>query len=151
MSTGCVTNASIASGGQITGLVFAAGVVGTSYYVTVSANASAGYLASAASAVSAAHADTSILNAPTALVATTISTTQIRATFTAPTGVVPTSYTGKACTDLAMTLNCVSVTAFTSGSSITPLISTNNYYVQITAIGVGYVSSAVETGSRYPG
>jgi hypothetical protein len=151
MSTGCVTNASITSGGQITGLVAVAGSPGSNYYVTVSANASAGYLASAASAVSLVHAATSVLNAPTGLTIAHFSNFQIQATFTAPTGTVPTSYNAKACTDLAMTLNCVSVTGFSSGSLISPVLSTNNYYVQITALATGYLSSVVESAGTVQG
>jgi len=48
MTTGCVTGA-ITSGANLTGLAYAQGSAGTSYYVTVTANASSGYLASAAS------------------------------------------------------------------------------------------------------
>jgi hypothetical protein len=50
MSANCVGPTSITSGSQITGLVS-----GTSYYVTVTAVASAGYLASAASSVFGPH------------------------------------------------------------------------------------------------
>jgi hypothetical protein len=45
MTTGCVSQ-TIASGGNVTGLA-----ASTSYYVTVTANASSGYLVSPASSV----------------------------------------------------------------------------------------------------
>ena len=62
MTTACVTHAGYASGSQFTGLV-----AGTSYYVTITANASSGYLA-ATSASSGPTAATVQLSAPTAVV-----------------------------------------------------------------------------------
>ena len=93
MSKNCVSAPSVTSGGQITGLSYSAGAAGTSYYVTVTANASAGFLASSPSAVSGAHADTSVLNAPTNLTVASSTTTvgAITASFTASSGVAPAS------------------------------------------------------------
>jgi hypothetical protein len=50
MTTGCVTNANYTSGANLTGLAYSQGSAGTNYYATVTANASTGYLASAATA-----------------------------------------------------------------------------------------------------
>jgi hypothetical protein len=127
--------------------------VGTSYYVTVTANASTGYLAAASSA-SAAHADTSALNAPTITNVTNGSSGsnyRLTVTFTAPSGHAPSSYSAEACTDSAMTLQCSAViTSFTSGSMITGLTHGRSYYVEILAVPpTGYIGSSYVTGSSY--
>ncbi len=148
MTLNCVTNASIASGGQITGLTYVAGSAGTSYFVTVSANASGGYLASAASTVTAtAQPATSMLNVPTSLTLTHINNASIRANYTAPTGTAPSSYTALVCTNAGLTTGCLApITGYTSGATINGVASPTNYYVQITAIAAGYISSAVSNG-----
>jgi type II secretory pathway pseudopilin PulG len=148
MTLNCVTNASIASGGQITGLAYVAGSAGTSYFVTVSANASGGYLASAASTVTAtAQPATSMLNVPTSLTLTHINNASIRANYTAPTGTAPSSYTALVCTNAGLTTGCLApITGYTSGATINGVASPTNYYVQITAIAAGYISSAVSNG-----
>jgi hypothetical protein len=147
MTTGCVTNPSIVSGGQITGLAYTAGSAGTPYFVTVSANASSGYLASPASTVSASHADTSILNVPTSLTLTHINSSSIRANFSAPTGTTPSSYTALVCTNAGLTGCLAPITGYASGATISGVVSTSTYYVQITAVGpTGYFNSAVSTG-----
>jgi hypothetical protein len=148
MTTGCVTDVSIASGGQITGLAYVTGSAGTSYYVTVSANASSGFLASAASPVSGFHAATSVLNIPTNLNLASSTTTAgaVTASFTAPTGTAPSSYSATACTDLAMTLNCVTQASYASGGQFSGLTPHTNYYVLITANGPsGFLNSSVES------
>ncbi len=149
MTQNCVSNPSIASGGQITGLSYSPGVAGTGYYVTVTANASAGFLASSPSAVSGAHADTSVLNAPTNLTVASSSTTvgAITASFNASSGVAPTSYSATACTDLAMT-NCVTQAPYTSGSQFTGLTAGSGYYVMITTVApTGFVNASTTSSS----
>ena len=147
MTQNCVTNSSIASGGQITGLSYTAGRAGTTYYVTVSANASSGFLASAASSPSVSHADTSVLNPPTNLTVASSTTTvgAVKVSFSASSGTapaVPSSYTATACTDAAMTQNCVTQTSYTSGSQFTGLTAGTGYYVMITAVApTGFVDA----------
>ena len=51
MTGTCVGPSAITTGGNLTGLNYTLGAAGTSYYVTVTANASPGYLASPASAI----------------------------------------------------------------------------------------------------
>ena len=145
MNTGCVTVANVASGGNATGLVFTAGSPGTIYYVTVVAQASNGYLASAASPVAGPQADTSKLATPTALTTTPSTTTAgaIVATFTGSTGAAPASYTATACTNAAMTTGCVSFPNDTSGAPLTGLTQGAGYYTTITAVSgsLAYVSA----------
>ncbi len=144
MTTGCVTNANYASGANLTGLAYAQGSAGTSYYVTVTANASSGYLVSAASAVAGPQAATSQLGVPGTPTVTSSTTTAgaVTATFSAPTGPAPASYTAVACTNAAMTTGCVTKTSYTSGAQLTGLVAGTAYWVQITAVpGAGYTSS----------
>jgi len=149
MTTGCVTGA-ITSGANLTGLAYAQGSAGTSYYVTVTANASSGYLASAASGVAGPQADMSQVNAPTGLTTAPSTTTAgaITATFTASSGTAPASYTALACTNAAMTTGCVTTTSYTSGAQLTGLTAGTNYYVTITAVPpAGYVSAVTAVSS----
>jgi hypothetical protein len=134
MTTNCVTNANLASGANLTGLVYAQGSVGTSYYVTVTANASAGYFVSSPTAASGPQADASQLNAPTSVTAAGSGANGIKVTFTASTGAAPSSYTAIVCTDAAMTQNCVTTANFTSGSKIGGLSFFTTYYAEITAV-----------------
>jgi len=150
MSQGCVLNGTITSGGQITGLSATQGSAGTNYYVTVTAVASTGYLASTSPYVGPQHA-TSQVNAPTNLTVASSTTTTgaITATFTGSSGVGPSSYTATACTDSGMSVGCTTHTGYTSGAQITGLTSGTNYYVTITANPpTGYV--AATTGSVGP-
>jgi hypothetical protein len=135
MTTGCVT-ATVASGGNLTGLAYSAGSPGTSYYVTVTGAASSGYLVSAASPVAGPQAATSVLNTPTGYSAAPSTTTAgaITASFGAPSGTAPSSYTATVCTNAAMTAGCVSVPSYTTGAQITGLTPGTGYYVTVTAI-----------------
>ena len=135
MTTGCVTGA-ITSGGNLTGLAYTQGSAGTNYWVTVTATASSGYLVSPASAVTGPHADTSQLNAPTAVAAVTPGNPKgrLQVNFTASSGIAPASYTATACTNVGMTIGCVSQTNFTSGSLITGLSTGTGYFVTVTAV-----------------
>ena len=149
MTTGCVTGA-ITSGGNLTGLAYTPGTVGTNYYVTVTATASSGYLASATSAVAGPHADTSQLNAPTGLVTAPSTTTAgaVTATFTNSTGTAPASYTATSCTNAAMTTGCVTQTSYASGAQLTGLTAGTNYYVTITAVApAGYVAATTSVSA----
>src|ERR1019366_4768756 len=64
MTTGCVTNANFASASNLTGLAFTQGSAGTAYFVTVTANASSGYLAAAASSLAGPPKARSQLSGP---------------------------------------------------------------------------------------
>src|SRR5487761_2310768 len=136
MSSGCVTKASFVSGSDATGLAYGVGSAGTTYWVTVTADASTGYLVSPATAASS-HADTSQVAAPGRPTVASSTTTEgaVTATFTASSGVPPSSYVALACTDAAMTLNCVTATGYVSGAQLPGLSRGVSYYVQITAIG----------------
>ena len=150
MTTGCVTNANYASGSNLTGLAYSRGSAGTSYFVTVTANASVGYLASAASSVAGPQAATSQVNAPGTPTVASSSTTAgaITATFTASTGTAPSSYTAVACTNAGMTTGCVPQTSYTSGAQLTGLVQGTGYFVQITAVPpAGYVSATSATSA----
>jgi hypothetical protein len=119
------------------------------YYVQVTANSSPGYLASAASAQANGH-DTSQVGVPgNPTVAAGFGTGSLVVTFTAPSGTAPLSYNVEACTDAAMTANCVTKNNYTSGAQFTGLASFTRYYVQITAVApTGYVANAWVSGYR---
>ncbi len=134
MSVACVSVGSYTSGANVTGLSYSVGSVGTLYYATVSENGSPGYLASAPSTQSS-NSDTSQVGAPTGVsVATsTTSANAIDVTFSPPSGVTPSSYTAVACTDFAMTQNCVSQANYASGSELGGLTGGLSYYATVTA------------------
>jgi trimeric autotransporter adhesin len=145
MTTNCVGPAAIVTGGQITGLAFTPGTVGTGYYVTITAVASTGYLASTSTEVGPQN-DMSQVEAPTGLTTAPSTTTAgaITATFTASGGTAPTSYTAEACTNNGMTTGCVTQTGYTSGAQLTGLTAGTSYYVEITAVPpAGYASNFV--------
>ena len=155
----CTTFASVfaapATSGQLTGLAYTPGVAGTSYTVTLSADPSAGYLASAASASAGPHADTSELSPVTAL-SVTPGTSSISVSFSAPTsGPTPASYSAEACTNSQMTVNCSTITTFSSGSPMTGTftgLSNLLYYVSVTDVGnAQYASNTVTYGSAVQG
>jgi hypothetical protein len=147
----CVSNANVTSNSVIiTGLAFTAGSVGTPvYYVQVSANASTGYLASTAAPptpVPGSHAATSQVKTPTGLSAAP-SASQVGAitvAFSEPGGgTAPSSFTAVACTDAAMSANCVTVSNYTSGAQLSGLTPGTSYYVEIIAVASvqGFASS----------
>ncbi|MGA7833854.1 MAG: hypothetical protein WCA31_01450 [Acidimicrobiales bacterium] len=146
MNAGCVTNSNFTSGSSLTGLPYTQGSVGTTYYVEVTSNSSAAYVASAPS-TQASQAETGQVAAPGTPVPTT-STTRfshgaIVVTFSHSTGVTPLSYTATACLTQSMNTGCVTVTTYTSGAQFTGLVSGTSYWVEVTAIGTtGYLNSA---------
>jgi hypothetical protein len=147
MTTACSSNTAFTSGSNFTGLSYQTGIAGSTYYFTVTANSSTGYLASASTAV-ASQAETSELEAPgTPTVATGTGTGNVTATFSSSGGIAPSSYTATACNNVQMTgtgtgNTCTSQTHYTSGSQITGLSQNTYYYVQITAVPpTGYVSN----------
>jgi type II secretory pathway pseudopilin PulG len=144
MSAGCKpVNPNYTSGADFTGLAYTQGSPSTTpYWVQVTANASAGYLASSPSAA-VSGVDTSQLNPPTNLVVNQKTNGNFTVTWTAPAGTAPLSYTGDVCTSQQMN-GCTPV-PFTSGSVFTNLPS-GRYYVEITAVPpVGFASNFVET------
>ena len=143
MTANCVGPAAVTSGGQITGLSFTQGTAGTPYYVTITAVASTGYLVSTSTEVGP-HNDTSQVNAPTNVTTAASTTTAgaINIAFTASTGTAPSSYSATACTDSAMSTNCIGPSAITSGGQITGLTAGTSYYITVTANPpTGYVSA----------
>ena len=143
MSSGCVSVSSVYSGSQVTGLA-----AGTSYYFTITALPSSGYLTST-SAVSSAVKATTTLVAPSVLSTSSPSTGTATVSFSgssnAPSGQ---TYKATACTNTSMTNGCVSVSAYTSGASITGLSSSTTYYVTVTALASsGYLASTSKTAN----
>jgi type II secretory pathway pseudopilin PulG len=140
---GCgVTYPVVASGTQITGLAYTQGNAGTSYYVTVTANASTGYLA-ATTAYAGPQNATSQVNAPTGVTVTPSTTTAgaIVIAFSAPSGTTPSSYTATVCTTSAMGCGTTD-TVSASGTQITGLTAGTMYYVTVTSNPpTGYVSA----------
>ena len=135
MTTGCVTAATIVSGGQVTGLS-----AGTAYFATVTASASTGYL-SATSTVSTNLKATSVITAPSSVVVTPGAGHKFSVTFTETGGVTPASFTLTYCTNAAMTTGCATIPNFTSGTS-TGNISAGTYWVTITAVAPsGYLNN----------
>jgi hypothetical protein len=149
MTTGCITNANFTSGSSVTNSNYTAGSTTATYYVEVTANASTGYAASSPSNPPVSHLEMGQVAAPGTPTGTTFSTTVITIRFNNSTGVAPASYTAMACTDLAMTLNCVTHNNYTSNAQFTGLTANANYYVQITAVGpTGYLSNTSPVSAR---
>ena len=150
MTLNCITPQAITSGGSITGLTYTQGSAGTAYYVTITANASTGYLAATSGDVGPQNA-TSQVNAATTVNAQSSTTTagSIFITFTASSGTAPSSYSAVVCTNAAMTTLCNTTNGYTSGTAITGLTPGTTYYAEIIANPpAGYVSatSAVDSG-----
>ena len=103
MTTGCTTAAAITNGGQVSGLT-----QGTTYFATVTASASPGYLVSAASSASAGLAATTQLSAPTSVtLGHGTLAGSLTVSFTAPANaVVGQTYTTVLCTNSGMTTGC---------------------------------------------
>ena len=144
MSSGCVSQTNYTSGQQFGGLT-----QGTSYYVTVTAVASTGYLASSPSAVPASPTMASIQLISPSITSVTAPTKPgtLKVSFNgspnAPNGE---SYTILACTNTNMTQGCQSTTVKKSSSSmsgtVTGLTSGETYYVTVTANAMsGYLAS----------
>jgi hypothetical protein len=145
MSTNCVGPAPITSGGQITGLTATQGSAGTSYYVTITATASTGYLTST-STVSSSQNATSQVNAPTNVSVSPGTTSgSISVTFPNSAGTVPSSYTAQVCSGSGT--GCGAGQASISGGQITGLTQGTSYYVTITANApAGYIAASVNGG-----
>ncbi len=143
MNSGCVSNTNITPNGTITGLG-----VGVTYNVEIIANASPGYLMSLPSPLSS-QVTTKAVNTPTNLSATPSTSQQgvILVTFTEPGGGPSVaSYTVTACSDAAMSMNCVPIANFTSGGQVSGLNPGTDYYLTVTAVstttGVASATSA---------
>jgi hypothetical protein len=136
INSGCITNSNFTSGADFTGLAFTVGSAGSPYYVEVVANASTGYLVSAAS-TQVVQKDTSQVAAPGQPTAASSATTPgvINATFSASTGVAPAGYTAQACTGKNPLSGCTSpITALPGGTQFTGLTQGTPYYIAITAL-----------------
>jgi hypothetical protein len=150
MSAGCVTNTNFTSGSSVTGLPYTQGSVGTTYYVEVTANSSAAFVASTPS-TQVSHAETSQVAAPGIPVPSTSTRFghgAIVVTFANSTGVAPNSYTATACLTQSMNTGCVTHSNYTSGAQFAGLTSGTSYWVEVTAIGpTGYVDSAASVST----
>jgi hypothetical protein len=144
----CVIDNGFTSGSQITTLAYTQGSAGTQYYVTVTANASAGYLASSAQV--GPQADTSQVDSPTITSVTSGTSTasgSLTVNFTNSLGSGVSSYTATACTSIGS--GCSTTVAITSGAQITGLTPGTGYYVTVNAVATtGYVASATTTASK---
>jgi YVTN family beta-propeller protein len=148
MTTGCVTTgSSFTSGSQISGLT-----PGTNYFVTITANASTGYLAATSPASSATMATVQltapVVTSTTAAVTATSATGQMTVTFTGSSN-APTiqTYVATVCTNAGMTSGCVTQGTFTSGSQIAGLTLGTSYFVTITATASsGYLVATSASG-----
>jgi hypothetical protein len=135
MTTGCLTVANYTSNSQISGLT-----PGSSYYVTITAVSSTTGYTSATTTVSGATLATVQLVAPTGLTATYGTAFEtISVSFAPPVTVASgQTYTAEACTNAAMSANCVTNSNFTSGSNLSGLSATvgspgTTYFVEVTA------------------
>jgi Fibronectin type III domain len=149
LSGTCFTVNGFTSGSQITGLAYTQGSAGTQYYVTVTANASPGYLASSTQV--GPQADTSQVDSPTITSITSGTSTtggSLTVNFTNSLGSGVSSYTAAACTTSGG--SCGTAVAITTGGQLTGLTPGTAYFVQVTAVasaGSGYVSSAANSSS----
>jgi hypothetical protein len=139
MTQNCATQTSYTSGAQFTGLT-----TGSSYYVQITANPPAGYVGNN-SAVSATSALPYVIQLSTPTISNGARGTNPNLVVTfagstnAPGGQ---TYTATACTNNAMTQNCVTQTNYTSGAQFTGLNAFTNYYVTITAVASnGYLAA----------
>jgi len=141
MSVGCVTSSRFTSGQTLAGLAYARGSAGPTYFVTIRANPSTGHLASGVTPV-VSHADTSQLTAPTILWANSPNAGRIKVGIRAGTGRPPTSFSVRACRNVAMTQGCVRAAHFTSGGDLTGLARGQRYWVVATSEApTGFLSS----------
>jgi len=129
MSVRCVNDDSYVSGSNIAGLI-----AGATYYVTVSADASTGYLTATSSQTSGVASGTSTVPTVSSVTSSTSTAGALVVSFVGisspPSGQ---TYTATACSDSSMTTNCHSQSSFTSGATLTGLTSGTRYYVTVTA------------------
>jgi hypothetical protein len=156
MTTGCVTNNNYTPNTNLT-FTYTVGNAATTYFVTLAANNSTGFLGSAASTPAVSGAELGELNAPGNVTLAGGTPHGLKVTFTAPTGTAPvSSYTVMICTNKAMSTGCLTFTNYTSGTSLTTgIVAGTRYWADVTAIGpVGYLSSnasAVSPNSNFTG
>lgn len=141
MTQGCVSQADYASSGQFTGLSS-----GTSYYVTITANASTGYLASTSTPTTSATMASIQLTPPT-IRRVTAATGALKVSVIGSSNAPQTeTYTATACTNTSMTSGCTSQSTTTTKSNfsvtITNLTSGTTYYITVIADAPpGYLTS----------
>ena len=141
MTANCVSQAVANQGGSdVTGLT-----QGTYYFVEVAAATDGTYTGGSSLAYTPAIGATIQLN-PTSNVSVSpsmISSGALVVTFTAPSNAPsPQAYSVKACTNSAMSANCVSQGSYASGNQLTGLTAGTSYYVTVTAL-----KSTVYSGS----
>jgi Tfp pilus assembly protein PilV len=138
--TSGATLSSTCSGVETSGVVVYSGCsindVGTGYELTASepSPTQPGSTLTKSSApfnVYAAQLETPTISAVTS---STSTAGAINVTFSQKNAPSGQTYTIKACTDFAMSQNCTTPTAFTSGNDLTGLTQGTYYYVQITAV-----------------
>lgn len=140
MSAACVSQPGYVSGNQFTGLT-----PGASYYVTVTAVASSGYLASTSTVTPTATEATVQLTTPVITTTSTgVGSGKIIVNFTGSgNGPANQTYTLIACTNTQMNAGCVTNTSYKSGANQGGLAHATTYYVTITAnASSGYLASS---------
>jgi hypothetical protein len=123
LDSNCTLVTPFASGGTISGLQS-----GQVYYVAVVATASQDYL-DAVSVITSPVAAT--LQSQTPVITNVTGVRSLTVTFTDATIAPTPTYSAAACTDLAMSQKCVTVSSFTSGSTITGVTLGTSYYVTV--------------------
>ena len=143
MSTGCTTAASITNGGQVTGLT-----AGTTYFATVTASASAGYLVSPVSSASAGIKATTALTAPTAVTLSAGTTNgSLTVNFTGSSNAAAGQlYTVTFCTNSGMSTGCVGPTSLTSGTSVSSLTAGTTYFATVNASASAFTTKCSSSG-----
>ncbi|HVB70872.1 MAG TPA: fibronectin type III domain-containing protein [Acidimicrobiales bacterium] len=136
--TNCVTANKFVTGSDVTGLIG-----GTQYSVTLTADASPGYLAQTSLATTATASAQTPQPTVTSVKPSTSSSGALTILFTQPSG-APNGqpFTAAACTDSGMTANCVAASGFTSGQDLTGLTPGTSYYVTVRADAYdGFIAS----------
>src|ERR1019366_2711762 len=143
MSLHCTSDTSYVSGSNILGLI-----PGTTYYVTVTAPASTGYLSATSSETTVVSSGTTISPTVTSILPSTTLAGTLVVSYSGisnpPNGQ---TYTALACSDSGMPDNCVSQGAFTSGSNLGGLSPGTRYYVTVTANANGSTPAATSVVS----
>ena len=138
--------------GQSSPYTFTGLTAGTTYYFTITAEASGNYVASVAS-TSASTKATQTLNAPTAVTAngggSATSQGSLSVTWTASSNAaVGQTYTVHVYSDAGLTTLVSATSGLTSPASITGLVAGTTYYATVTAdASSGYLASAASTSA----
>lgn len=129
MTMKCVTDTDFTSGATVSGLI-----AGTTYYVTIEADPSTGYLSATSPVASGESSGVSTSPTVSSVSPSTTTSGALVVTFVGLTN--PPSgqtYSVDTCLDSAMSSGCVVVNSFTSGATVSGLTAGSAYYVTVTA------------------